>query len=715
MAKVILIFTLWLGLTFMANSQGYELQQRNNIPVIVKNDTLKNAWAGGINASTLSTYDFDQDGTSDIFLFDRDNNRNLVFLIKSGKPIFTLKYEDRLPNLSQYGLFYDFDKDGKKDLFTSVTNGIKVYKNTSILPDLALKVFKDPLLTNYYGDFINMDLSNLNVPAFTDVDNDGDMDILHFRASQGTSIDLEKNMSLENFNKPDSLLFKNLDNCWGGLMEQSCIAYNFGFACKNNFRLEHIGGGAILAFDSDNDLDKDLILGKEDCNNFNFLQNQGTIVKPIFTKSSATYPATNSPSISYPLPFNEDVDGDNLKDLIVTMGNPNDTSDFKNSIWFYKNTGSNVVPNFTYQSKNFIQNTMIDLGRNTVPIFIDLDGDTDLDLLISNSASKGKSATIYKFLNSGNLTNPVFKLSDTNFLLQQTWNLDAIKLSISDLNNDKSLDLIMSSEKNGIIQVDWFINSSFAGFTNSVTKQLNVKLTSPSNLLFTDVDGNGLNDLLIGTKNGDLKYFANVGTVDAPSFKLIDSTYGGIKSNNTSTNGNLSLTIADIDNDSKEDIVAVNDSGFVICYPSFKNQDPKNFTEKFTIQSNSGNNSLGKNLSLAMTELNGDNIPEVVIGNQNGGLFLFQLSASKTSLIFENENAELYKTKIYPNPSIGTFTIENRKNISLKIVDYSGVEIFKNEAFDKKEYSLDILRPGIYLIITETEGRKRQCQKLAIK
>lgn len=715
MKKLILFFTFFLGFILIANSQGFELQQINTIPVIVKNDTLKNAWAGGINSSTISTCDFDQDGTNDILLFDRDNNRNLVFLIESGMPLFTLNYQSKLPNLSRYGIFYDFDKDGKKDLFTSVINGIKVFKNTSVFPDLSFNVFKEPMLTNYFGDFVNMDVSILDVPAFVDVDNDGDMDILHFRSSQGTSIDLERNISTETYSKPDSLLFKNLDNCWGGLMEQNCNAYNFGFACKNNFRLEHSGGGAILAFDSDNDLDKDLILGKEDCNNFNFLQNNGTIVKPVFTKSSSTYPAINSPSISYPLPFNEDVNGDNLKDLIVTMGNANDTSDFKNSIWFYKNTGSNDVPNFTYQSNNFLQNTMIDLGRNTVPLLIDLDGDSDLDLLISNSASKGKPATIYKFLNSGNLTNPVYSLSDSNFLQQQTRNLDDISITVSDLNNDKNQDLIVSSEKNGSFQIDWFINSSTSGFTSSETKQLDTKSSSPSNLLFIDIDGNGLNDLLMGSKNGDLKYFSNVGTANLPGFKLIDSTYGGIKSNNSSTNGNLNLAIADIDNDSNEDLITVNDSGFVYCYPSFKNQNPKYFTNKNIIKVNTDNTSLGKRLSLVIAELNGDNISEVIMGNQNGGLFLFQLSAITTSFRYENQNNEIYKTKIFPNPSLRSITVENQKNITLTIIDYSGLEVFKNEIFNKKEYTLDILKPGIYLVITETEDQKRQCQKLAIK
>ncbi len=713
MSRFIFIFSFLLVLVFNAFSQGYEFQQQNNIPVIIKNDTLKGAWAGGINSSTLSTYDFDQDGVSDILLFDRENNRNLVFLVKSGKPIFSLLYQGKLPALSRYGLFYDFDKDGKKDLFTSVQNGIKVFKNLSQLTDLAFKDFKSPLFTNYYGDYINMDLSNLDVPAFTDIDNDGDMDILHFRSSQGTSIDLEKNMSVENFNKPDSLLFKNLDNCWGGVMEQSCNYYNFGFACKNNFRLEHIGGGAVLAFDSDNDLNKDLLLGKEDCNNLNFLQNKGTNVKPVFTKSSSVYPGVNSPHLPYALPFNEDVDGDNIKDLVVTMGNSNDTCDFINSIWLYKNTGTNTNANFIYQSKNFIQNTMMDIGRNSVPCFLDLDGDGDIDLLVAGSSSKGITAGIYKFLNTGNMQSPVYTLSDTNFLQQKERNLDGLNITVSDLNNDNKADLILSSEKNGILQVEWFVNSSSKGFASSYSKLLDVKLSSLFSLLFTDVDGNGLEDILVGSKSGDLKYFINSGTSVLPKFNLIDSAYGGIKSNITSSNGNLSLAIEDIDKDNKMDLVTVNDSGFVFVYPGFKNQDPKNFTDKYILATNNG--PIGKKLRLVFSDLNNDKVPEAVIGNQNGGLFLFKLSTLTTNLTYSDGNLEYFSTKIFPNPSSGTFSVENNKNISIKIVDFSGLELFRYDKFDKSDYSLEILKPGIYLIITETEGQTRQCQKLAVK
>src|ERR1051325_8168480 len=87
----------------------------------------------------------------------------------------------------------------------------------------------------------------------------------------------------------------------------------------------------------------------------------------------------------FPAPFLLDVDNDGVKDLLVTPQNIGQAENSK-SVWFYKNTGTSSSPSYVLQSKNFLQQEMIDVGRGAAPAFFDFDGDVLVDLLIGNYA-----------------------------------------------------------------------------------------------------------------------------------------------------------------------------------------------------------------------------------------------------------------------------------------------------------------------------------------
>ena len=75
------------------------------------------------------------DGINDLFIFDRSINRITTFINKGtpNKVDYQLAhgYEQQLPPMKHWALFRDYNCDGKMDLFTYETGGIKVYKNTS--------------------------------------------------------------------------------------------------------------------------------------------------------------------------------------------------------------------------------------------------------------------------------------------------------------------------------------------------------------------------------------------------------------------------------------------------------------------------------------------------------------------------------------------------------------------------------------------------------
>lgn len=67
------------------------------------------------------------------------------------------------------------------------------------------------------------------MPALSDIDNDGDMDIITFQ-TVGIVLELHKNMSIENYGNTDSLKFVVADKCFGDVAENNCEAtLNYSF------------------------------------------------------------------------------------------------------------------------------------------------------------------------------------------------------------------------------------------------------------------------------------------------------------------------------------------------------------------------------------------------------------------------------------------------------------------------------------------------------
>ena len=54
----------------------------------------------------------------------------------------------------------------------------------------------------------------------------------------------------------------------------------------------------------------------------------------------------------FPGAFYEDVDNDNIKDLVVSPNSDNESENY-NSVWYYKNYGTNTLPLFGHIQNDF--------------------------------------------------------------------------------------------------------------------------------------------------------------------------------------------------------------------------------------------------------------------------------------------------------------------------------------------------------------------------
>lgn len=256
-------------------------------------------WAGGLNAAHYNSIDLNNDGIEDLLLFDRMAGKVTALLNDNGQYRYAPEYESLFPELANWLLLRDFNCDGKKDIFTGDPFGIRVYVNTTPENDnLQWEQFffftqpgspKSPVvLTKGFSGLINLQLQFDDLPSITDIDGDGDLDILAPNWSGDGTIEFHRNYSQERYSTCDSLEFERVSQRWGGLKACGCGEFAFnGDDCPPNSsgRIKHSQGKALLAHDFDNDLDKDLLLSDGNCTVLYFFENTGDAENAAFASA----------------------------------------------------------------------------------------------------------------------------------------------------------------------------------------------------------------------------------------------------------------------------------------------------------------------------------------------------------------------------------------------------------------------------------------------
>ena len=186
---------------------------------------LTNAWAGGINTPVFASIDLNGDNKMDMVVFDWSNEKvfRLNCYVNEGLPgkedwRLAAKYNDAFPKIMEGWIrTYDYDCDGDMDLFTYEDGGyLGLYRNDYT----SSGGLKFTLITNqvqtYYGTFAsNLYVTRIDMPAMSDIDGDGDMDVLGFSIS-GNYLEHNKNLALEKgYSCSNISNFNNIPFCWG--------------------------------------------------------------------------------------------------------------------------------------------------------------------------------------------------------------------------------------------------------------------------------------------------------------------------------------------------------------------------------------------------------------------------------------------------------------------------------------------------------------------
>ena len=277
---------------------------------------------------------------------------------------------------------------------------------------------------------------------------------------------------------------------------------------------------AIATVDSDNhmiwgdldgDNDLDFVGYDDDAEEYLFVENTGSATVPVF-ETTATNPFSGLTLGDDPMLALVDLDGDGDLDLY--------SCDKYGDAKYFENQGSSTSANFVEQTGTdnpFDGLESVNPAGNNggigSPLFVDIDKDGDLDLLISNL-----DADLKFYENTGNSTTPSFSVNTSYFE-----DLDALSIeqyAVADIDNDGVNDILVSNDDNDdIFQILNLGTSANPDFSFKRGSALNDYVVPE----LVDIDNDDDFDVIIASDD-NFEIMQNNGSSSSPSFSYINTT-----------------------------------------------------------------------------------------------------------------------------------------------------------------------------------------------
>jgi len=706
---------------------------------------LRNPMVGGLNAPQFCEADLNNDGIQDLFVFDRTGDVILTYINEGNTNETDYQYEPyyirNFPDsLKHWVLLRDFNNDGAMDIFAYShvpgIDGIQVYEGYYQANELQFKRFNFYNNNNdliYFqlgtGGLTQVYVSTEDYPEVTDVDYDGDLDIVTF-GNGGGYLYLYENQSVDMGYGKDSLVFDLVSTCMGGGYESGLSGcfdlVNDPDSCATGLAGsvdQRHAGSTILMFDEDNDQDKEVWLGDINTPTVNMLHNGGSNQFTWWTEQDCNFPTNDTPAqvFNFPASFYLDVDNDGLKDFVVAPNADKNSEDDQN-VWFYKNTTSNENPVFNFQQNDFLVEDMVDMGSGARPVFVDYNADGLMDLIVGNESywvfGGSKDSRLFLYENTGTSTTPAYELIDDDYLGMSQFSGSnwAFAPCAGDMDNDGDIDLLVGEEFGALFYLENTAgpNQTFA-FANPVFNYMNIDVGLASTPAMVDLNRDGLMDLVIGERNGFLNYFQNQGTTGNPQFESDQEVapnndfLGEVDTRSfQSVEGYASPFFVDFDEGGYMLFCGSNKRG-IIRYTNVEDNlmGAYNHVEDFYGEIRPG---IKSHVTLANID-NNDNL-EMMIGNRRGGISGYQSSFQTDGTTPTSTPDFSVDIEISPNPTAGMLTVKISTSSqigNLQMTCYNSIgQLQFNKECTRSRESIDVsaLAAGIYFLeVGNGEGK----------
>ena len=228
-----------------------------------------------------------------------------------------------------------------------------------------------------------------------------------------------------------------------------------------------------------------------------------------------------------------------------------------------------------------------------------------------------------------------------------------------------------------------------------------------------DVNNDGLPDLLVGERGGNINYFQNIGSTTRPFFDANPdimpnvTRWGGVNTNKPGYLNGSTAPIMFYTNEGLRLLTGSDDKGLLLYEVSEASQ-------KFNLLEN-GLSTLknGFQVKPALADINNDGFFDLLVGNARGGLQLYQTPWQKlTTNIKEFKNANTAKIIVYPNPSDDFIRLKYESansfsNVKISVLDVLGRCLLTLENYNENSpINISTLPNGFYQIQLE-EGLEK--------
>jgi hypothetical protein len=694
-------FAIIICFSFSEAQQEY-VKEISPFPVTGLYGEFNNIFSGGHNNIEHQFTDIDGDGDYDLFFLDSDGSFGWYQNIGTpSSPFFRFSLHS-IEGLFIKDWFYfvDIDNDGDYDLFTGgAADYIQFRRNTGTVFNPVFSPEIDTLKDSNNNPIFSEFGSN---PVFADIDGDGDYDFISGNSAGTLTF-------YENTGTASSFIFTFRTTQWQGIQI-------IGSSPPGGSGVRH-GSSSIEFKDLDNDGDLDIIWGDFFSQSLYYLRNEGTAVSANHQLIYSVYPrgADSLITSGFNMPRLVDIDNDGDLDLFVSvLYDPT----VKETFIFFRNNGSGANPDFRRITDDYLYT--LDAGTSSVPVLFDIDGDGDLDLFIGSGGNP--NGTIYFYENEGSNSNAAYTLRNSRF-----GNIES-ELSVApafgDINGDGLADLLVG-RFDGRIEI-YFNTGSVNNpqyqfhdfFRNSSGAIVDIGVYARPFLF--DAEGDGDLDLAVGRFNGRISFFRNWGTAINFSFTEEPGYFGDIDAGD-----NSAPFMFDYNNDGVWDLFTGNRGGQLFY---FRNDGSNNAPVWNQITSNFLNRYSGGETVLFFADIDNDTDADLFIGNIKGGIHFFRNST--VSSVEGNVVIEPFSLQVYPNPFNSStkisFNITEKGYYNLKIYSILGEEITSLYSgslepgnfitnWNGKSGSGRDVTSGTYIVTTTGEGFRKSSNIILLK